>query len=102
MGKKQRTEGAAKRDLSKFCAFWAVVISAVLYLLTLIFRAIGGNLGTAGDICALVASVMLGIALVFPAWSYACSKGKGWRIVCIIVFIFYFVMAIVGGAGNLF
>ena len=39
---------------------------------------------------------MLGIAIVFPAWRYACSKGKGWRIVCIIMFILYFVLAICG------
>ena len=69
MGKKQRTEGAAKRDLSKFCAFWAVVISAILFLLQMIFNLVGGNLGTVGHVMGIIAAVMLGIAIVFPAYS---------------------------------
>ena len=94
MGKKQRTEGAAKRDLSKFCAFWAVVISAILFLLQMIFNLVGGNLGTVGHV--------MGIAIVFPAYSYACSKGKTWRIICIIIFVVYFILAILGGASPMF
>ena len=94
MAKKQRTEGAAKRDLSKFCAFWAIIISAILFLLKLIFDLVGGSLGTVGTV--------MGIAIVFPAYSYACSKGKTWRIICIVVFIVYFVLAILGSAAPLF
>ena len=102
MAKKQRTEGAAKRDLSKFCAFWTIVISAVLFLLKLIFDLVGGSLGTVGPVMGIIAAIMLGIAIVFPAYSYACSKGKTWRIICIIVFILYFVLAVMGSAAPLF
>ena len=102
MAKKQRTEGAAKRDLSKFCAFWAIVISAILFLLKLIFDLVGGDLGTVGTVMGIIAAIMLGIAIVFPAYSYACSKGKTWRIICIIVFILYFVLAIMVSAAPLF
>ena len=102
MGKKQRTEGAAKRDLSKFCAFWAVVISAILFLLQMIFNLVGGNLDTVGRVMSIIASIMLGIAIVFPAYSYACSKGKTWRIICIIIFVVYFILAILGGASPMF
>lgn len=102
MGKKQRTEGAAKRDLAKFCAFWAVVISAILFLLQMIFNLVGGDLDTVGRVMSIIASIMLGIAIVFPAYSYACSKGKTWRIICIIIFIVYFVLAILGGVSPLF
>ena len=102
MAKKQRTEGAAKRDLSKFCAFWAIVISALLILLKLIFDLVGGSLGTVGTVMGIIAAIMLGIAIVFPAYSYACSKGKTWRIICIIVFILYFVLAVMGSAAPLF
>lgn len=100
--KKQRTEGAAKRDLAKFCAFWAVVISAILFLLQMIFNLVGGDLDTVGRVMSIIASIMLGIAIVFPAYSYACSKGKTWRIICIIIFIVYFVLAILGGVSPLF
>ena len=102
MAKKQRTEGAAKRDLSKFCAFWAIVISAILFLLKLIFDLVGGDLGTPATVMGIIAAIMLGIAIVFPAYSYACSKGKAWRIICIIVFILYFVLAVMGSAAPLF
>ena len=102
MAKKQRTEGAAKRDLSKFCAFWEIIISAILFLLKLIFDLVGGSLGTVGTVMGIIAAIMLGIAIVFPAYSYACSKGKTWRIICIIVFILYFVLAILGSAAPLF
>lgn len=100
--KKQRTEGAAKRDLAKFCAFWAVVISAILFLLQMIFNLVGEGLGTVGHVMGIIAAVMLGIAIVFPAYSYACSKGKTWRIICIIIFVVYFILAILGGASPMF
>ncbi len=94
--KKQRTEGAAKRDLASFCAFWAMFIAAVLFVIQLILNAVGVSLGAVGNIFTIIAAIMLGIAIVFPAWRYACSKGKGWRIVCIIMFILYFILAICG------
>lgn len=94
--KKQRTEGAAKRDLTKICAFWSLLIASVLFLVQLILNAVGANLGSFANIVTIVAAVMLGIAIAFPAWSYACSKGKGWKIVCIILLILYFVLAICG------
>ena len=62
MAKKQRTEGAAKRDLSKFCAFWAIIISAILFLLKLIFDLVGGSLGTVGTVaCYFVFPWALGL-----------------------------------------
>ena len=96
MGKKQRTEGAAKRDLASFCAFWAMFIAAVLFVVQLMLNAVGVDLGAVANIFTIIAAIMLGIAIVFPAWRYACSKGNGWRIVCIIMFILYFVLAICG------
>ena len=63
---------------------------------------VGGSLGTVGTVMGIIAAIMLGIAIVFPAYSYACSKGKTWRIICIIVFIVYFVLAILGSAAPLF
>ena len=53
-------------------------------------------------VMGIIAAIMLGIAIVFPAYSYACSKGKTWRIICIIVFILYFVLAVMGSAAPLF
>ena len=96
MSKKQRTEGAAKRDISKFCAFWALFIASVLFLVQLILRVIGVNLGSFANLMSIISAIMVGIAISFPAYSYACSKGKGWKIVCIIFLVLYFVLAICG------
>lgn len=96
MAKKQRTEGAAKRDLTKICAFWSLAIAIVLFVVQLILNAIGADLGKFANLCTIIATIMLGIAIAFPAWSYACAKGKGWRIVCIILLVLYFVLAICG------
>lgn len=96
MSKKQRTEGAAKKDLAKFCAFWALFIASVLFIVQLILNVVGVNLGRLANIMSIIAAVMLGIAISFPAYSYACSKGKGWKIVCIIFLVLYFLLAIFG------
>lgn len=96
MAKKQRTEGAAKRDLTKICAFWSLLIASVLFVVQLILNAIGADLGSFKNIVTIIAALMLGVAIAFPAWSYACSRGKNWKIVCIILLILYFVLAICG------
>lgn len=96
MAKKQRTEGAAKRDLTKICAFWSLLIASVLFVVQLILNAIGVNMGTLANIFTIIATLMLGVAIAFPAWSYACAKGKNWKIVCIILLVLYFVLAICG------
>ncbi len=96
MAKKQRTEGAAKRDLTKICAFWALFIASVLFVVQLILNAVGADMGSLKNIFTIIAALMLGIAIAFPAWSYACAKGKGWKIVCIILLVLYFVLAICG------
>ncbi len=96
MAKKQRTEGAAKRDLAKLCAFWALFIASVLFVVQLILNAVGADMGSLKNIFTIIAALMLGIAIAFPAWSYACSKGKAWRIICIILLVLYFILAICG------
>lgn len=96
MAKKKRTEGAAKRDLTKICAFWSLLIASVLFVVQLILNTVGVSLGSLQNIFTIIVALMLGIAIAFPAWSYACSKGKNWKIVCIILLVLYFVLAICG------
>lgn len=96
MSKKQKTEGAAKRDIAKFCAFWALCIASVLFLVQLILNVVNVDLGSFANLLSIIAAIMLGIAISFPAYSYACSKGKVWKILCIIFLVMYFVLAICG------
>ncbi|MBQ8658878.1 MAG: hypothetical protein IJ506_07055 [Clostridia bacterium] len=61
--------------LTKMCAFWAIIISAALFLL-------GGFLGgTISAILNLVGKIALAIAVAFPALDYASGKGLVWRVI---------------------
>ncbi len=81
---KQRTERAARRSFVKLCAFIALFLSAVIFV-------IGGLLAgsKAGTILDLVAKVALLIGIAFPAYEYARGLKKGWRIVYWVALVIY-------------
>ena len=60
MAKKQRTEGQAKRDLVKFCAFVALIVAAFTFTFGGLF-----NGSVAGDILDLIAKLALLVAIAF-------------------------------------
>ena len=93
--KKPRSENAAKNELAAFCAFWALLIAGILFLVQLILNAVGASLGFEGIINIIVA-IMLGIAIALTAYKYVRGKSKGWKIAYWVMIILYFVMAICG------
>ena len=66
MAKKQRTEGQAKRDLVKFCAFVALIVAAFTFTFGGLF-----NGSVAGDILDLIAKLALLVAIAFPAYTFS-------------------------------
>jgi len=72
----------SNKSLEKACAFWAIIISAVLFVF-------GGIFGAISAILNLIGKIALGIAVAFPAWDYATSKGKVWRIIFYIALVVY-------------
>ena len=58
MAKKQRTEGQAKRDLVKFCAFVALIVAAFTFTFGGLF-----NGSIVGDILDLIAKLALLVAI---------------------------------------
>jgi len=62
-------------SLTKACAFWAIIISAVLFVFGGIFD------GTLGAILGLIGKIALAAAVSFPALDYASGKGFVWRVI---------------------
>ena len=85
--KRVRTESAAKHDLVKACAFFGILISAILFVVGAIMNWCG--LGNITYIFNLIASIALLIAVAFPAWDYVKYRGKAWRILYWVVLIIY-------------
>lgn len=103
MAKKTKTTYKAsseRTELSKFCAFWGIVIAAILFVTSGIInlcRKFISNIApkTAslmGSICSifsLLASIALLIGVAIPAWRYVRGKTKGWKIlywVCLVIY----------------
>ena len=96
MAKKNTTHTSEKRSLTKFCAFWGIVIAVTLLIVTAIFNAVGGSLGLIGSIADLVAKIALIIAVAFPAYDYVKGKSKAWKIIFWISLVLYIVCIVLG------
>ncbi len=81
---KQRTEAAAKRSLVKLCAFIALFLSAVIFVFGGLFAG-----SKAGTILDLIAKIALLIGIAFPAYDYARSLNKTWKIIYWIALVIY-------------
>ncbi|PWM74222.1 MAG: hypothetical protein DBX59_04020 [Bacillota bacterium] len=81
---KQRTEAAARRSFVKLCAFIALFLSAIIFV-------IGGLLAgsKAGTILDLIAKVALLIGIAFPAYDYVRGLNKVWKIIYWVALIIY-------------
>ncbi|MCD8371840.1 MAG: hypothetical protein LUD27_00875 [Clostridia bacterium] len=95
------TEGKERRDTTKFCAFWGIVIAAVVMLLSFIFSLLArlgvtiSWLGTATSVCNIVSMVALLVAVGIPAYGYVRGRKKSWKIAFWIAFILY-ILGIIG------
>jgi len=93
------------RDVEKFCAFWAMVIAAILYIFSGIIALItkycdvAGILTTILNIVTLLGNIALIIAIALPAYHYAAPKGKNYRIIYwifLVIFAFGVVLSFIG------
>ena len=94
--KKPRSETAAKNELAAFCAFWALLIAGILFLVKLILNVVEAKLGKFEDIINMIVAIMLGLAIALTAYKYVRGKSKGWKIAYWVMIILYFVMAMCG------
>ncbi len=98
MARKQRTEGAAKRDLVKLCCFIALILAATLILVTNLLRLLGVTDAGSPIIGAmtLIKDIALLLGIVFSAFAFARSAGKGAVIVFWVAVAIYVASAICG------
>lgn len=91
MANRQRTEGQARRDFIKLCAFIALIISAFTFVFGGLFS---GSL--IGRILDLIAKIALLVAIAFPAYYYSRGCGKVWRIVFWVALVIYIAGCVLG------
>ncbi|MDE6274890.1 MAG: hypothetical protein K2L87_07600 [Clostridiales bacterium] len=95
----ERTERQARNSLVNLCAFVALFLAALLYVLGPIMNWLG--LGTLAGILNMIASYALLIAIAFPAWNYVCYKRKVWRICYWVALVIYILGVMFGFIGPL-
>lgn len=94
---KQATVAREKRDLTKFCAFWGIVIAAVLFVLSGILGLLKVT-GLIVGIVDLVGKIALVLAVGIPAYDYTKGKKKAWKIVywvALAIYVLGVVLAVV-------
>lgn len=99
--KKKNTEARERRDLTKFCAFWSLAISALLYIVSGVMRFVmwlvknPPNLGGVCGVLQFLANIALVIAVALPAYSYVRGRSRGWKVL-------YFVSLAIFALGIVF
>lgn len=92
------TRTTSNRDLVKFCAFWGIVIAAVLFVVTAILNWVGGNLGLVQKIFDVIAKVALLVAIAIPAYGYVRGRRVGWKVtywVALVVYVLGVVLSVI-------
>lgn len=99
--KKSSTEARERRDLTKFSAFWSITLAGVVVLFRFVLQLLMklGVVITWGNsvvsICGILSSVLLVLAVAFPAYAYVRGKKKGWKIVFWVALVLH-IMGVVG------
>lgn len=97
MARKQRTEGAARRDLIKLCCYIALILAAVLIFINNLLPLVGVNVdGPLFNVLRLVKDIALLIGIVFGAFTFARSAGKVWTIIFWVAVVLYVASTIMG------
>ena len=79
-----------KNEFVRACAFWGIVIAAVVFVIGGILRWVGIGENIIG-ILDLVAKVALLIAVAIPAYDWIKYKKVGWRVtywIALVVYVF--------------
>lgn len=67
--------GKNNNDFIKVCAYLALALSAVVFLVNALLGFFGGNLGLLGSILLAVGQIAMAISVAMPAYQF--TKGKG-------------------------
>ena len=78
-----------KNEFVRACAFWGIVIAAVVFVIGGILQWVGGISAAIIGILDLVAKIALLIAVAIPAYDWIKYKKVGWKITFWIVLAIY-------------
>ncbi len=84
--KRTTVERRERRDLTKICAFWGILLSGVAMFIGFIIsllQLVGVTISWANTlrgICSMVSMIALLIAVAIPAYDYVRGKKQGWKI----------------------
>ena len=76
-----------KNDFVRACAFWGILVTAVLFVVGSILRWLG--MDSIVNILDLLAKIALLIAIAIPAYDWVKYKKTGWKVTFWIVLAVY-------------
>ncbi len=85
------TTKKGKGGWTKFCAFWGLTLSAVLFVFTGILGFFSANetVQLIITICDVAAKVALLVSVGVPAFGYVRGKKEGWQVVFWVALLIY-------------
>ena len=78
-----------KNEFVRACAFWGILIAAVVFVIGGILQWVGGISAAIIGILDLVAKIALLIAVAIPAYDWIKYKKVGWKVVYWIALVVY-------------
>lgn len=95
MAKKVKTSSGKKTiDIVDLFAYIALVFAAVIFIINLILKALGGNLGSIMGYMTIIKDISIGCALGFGGWSFTRRRHIALRVLYVISLITYVVCLI--------
>ncbi len=97
---KKTSNNAELRQIGGFCAFFALIISGILYIINLILNLFdtSTNLGILGQI----ASIFLVVSVILSGWQFKNTTSWGRKVGWTVVFWVFAILALVGSIGLTF
>lgn len=94
MAKKSGGTGKKTIDIVDLFAYVALVTAAVIFLINVILKAIGGNLGTVMNVMSIIRDVAILGAIGFGGWSFARRRNMVIKVLYIVALVTYLVCMI--------
>lgn len=95
--KTTKRSASNKTDIVKVCAFWGILVAALLFvargILGLFDISIGGTIMSIFDILGKLALL---VAVALPAYGYVRSKAKVWQVIYWVALVVYIVGCVLG------
>lgn len=83
-------------DIVDLFSYIAIVFAAVIFLINIILKAIGGNLETVMNVMTIIKDISVLLALGLGGWNFARKHGIVVKIFFYIAIITYIVCAVLG------